>query len=46
MICKEKQKNGVPLSCKHFFACYECLVEIPDCIMCKTPIQDAMKIYV
>ena len=38
IICKDNDRNTVPLSCKHLTSCEGCLSKVDNCPICRVPI--------
>ena len=47
-ICFTNKKNTVFLPCRHLACCYDCSRHqtITECVICRTPIQDRMQIFI
>lgn len=44
-ICMSRTKDYIFLPCAHFVCCSVCVVPIVDCPICRTKINEAVKIY-
>ena len=46
-ICLDKDKvpNGVTIPCMHVYSCYECLLRVDKCPVCRATISEKRRLY-
>ena len=45
VICCEQEKDCVYMPCKHNTACIKCSKNLKECPICRTKIEDYVRIY-
>jgi Zinc finger, C3HC4 type (RING finger) len=44
-ICMDRKINAVPLPCRHFFYCIECITDQANCPTCTEPITQKIQVF-
>lgn len=45
IICCESDRDALYMPCKHNTACLKCSKSLKDCPICRTKIEDIIRIY-